>query len=130
MQASRDWAKTAATGNLDQTVAYWSDDAIVLAPDQPAVVGKAAIRAFVTQSMAIPHFSITWEPEQATIAASGDVGYLVEHNRVTFADSTGAVQTEYGKAVTVWRKDASGAWKCVIDTWNKNPTEKVLAPTK
>jgi len=127
MQTSREWAKAAASGDAERTVPYWADDAVVLAPDQPAMVGKAAIRDFINQTRTIPQFSITWEPEQATVAASGDFGYLVEHNRVTFADSTGALHTQYGKAVTVWRKDASGAWKCVIDTWNNNPTERVLA---
>ncbi len=127
MQTSRAWARVAATGNLEQTLAYWADDAVVLPPDQPAVVGKAAIRQFLMQSAAIPKFSITWEPEQATVAANGDVGYLVEHNRVTLADSTGALHTQYGKAVTVWRKDATGAWKCVVDTWNNNPTARVLS---
>ena len=126
MATSRAWAQAAASGDVDRIVSYWADDAIVLAPDQPAIVGKAAIRAFVTQSGALPGFSITWEPEQARIAASGDVGYLVEHNRVTFADSTGTRHTQFGKAVTIWRKDASGAWKCIVDTWNNNPTEQVL----
>jgi ketosteroid isomerase-like protein len=127
MQTSRSWAQAAAGGSVEEVLSYWADDAIVLPPDQPAVVGKAAIRDFVQQSAAIPGFSITWEPEQATIAASGDVGYLVEHNQVTFADSSGAIRTQFGKAVTIWRRDASGAWKCVVDTWNNNPTARVLA---
>lgn len=54
------------------------------------------------------------------------MGYLVERNRHTFADSTGTLHTRYGTAVTVWRKSASGEWKCVIDSWNENPAEHVL----
>jgi ketosteroid isomerase-like protein len=128
MQASREWAATGATGDMDRILSYWSDDAIVLPPDQPAVVGKEAIRAFVRQSLDIPGFSITWEPEQATI--SGDLGYLIERNTVTFADSTGTVHTQHGKAVTIWRKNSAGEWKCVVDTWNNVPAHPVLpAPT-
>jgi ketosteroid isomerase-like protein len=126
MQTSRDWAKAAAAGNVDEIVSYWSDDAIVLEPNRPALVGKQAIRGMVEASMKIPKFSITWEPERASISKDGEMGYLIEHNRVTLADSTGKVRTMYGKAVTVWRKDASGRWKCVVDTWNDSPTEKVL----
>ena len=126
MATSRAWAQAAASGDLERVVGFWADDAIVLAPDQPAVVGKAAIREFVKQSTAIPQFSITWEPEQARLAASGELGYLVEHNRVTFADSAGVRHTQFGKAVTIWRKDATGAWKCIVDTWNNGPTERVL----
>ena len=58
---------------------------------------------------------------------SGDLGYLSEHNRVSFTDSTtGKLRTVDGKAVTIWKKDAAGKWKCAVDTWNGNPTEKVL----
>lgn len=121
MELSRAWAATAATGNIDSIVSYWADDAVVLPPGQPAVVGKAAIRTFVEQSAAVPGFSITWSPEQAYISSSGEMGYLIERNTVTFADSSGTIHTEYGKAVTIWRKDAAGVWKCVIDTWNNTP---------
>jgi ketosteroid isomerase-like protein len=126
MQTSRDWASAAARGNVDEIVSYWSDDAIVLEPDRPALVGKQAIRGMVEASMKIPKFSITWDPERAWTSKTGDVGYLIEHNRVTLADSTGKVRTMYGKAVTIWKKDASGRWKCVVDVWNNNPTERAL----
>lgn len=112
---------------MDRIVSYWADDAVVFPPDRAAVVGRAAIRQFVQASLQIPKFNITWEPEQARLSTSGDMGYLIERNRLTFADASGVVHTQLGKAVTVWRKDATGAWKCVIDTWNNSPTEKVLA---
>jgi len=126
MQTSRNWAKAAATRNADSALAYWSDDAVVLEPDQPALVGKSAIRQMVVGSMKDPKFSITWEPERAAISESGDMGYLIEHNRVTFTDSTNKVRTVYGKAVTIWKKDANGNWKCVVDTFNGTPAEKVF----
>lgn len=126
MQASRDWAKAAASGDVERIVSYWADDAIVLEPEQPALVGKAAIRGIVERSMKIPKFSITWEPERGVVSQAGDMGYLIEHNRVTFADSTGKTHTVFGKAVTIWKKDANGNWKCVVDIWNGGPTEKVL----
>jgi len=127
MQTSRDWAETVATGNLESALEYWTENAIVLPPDQPAMVGKAAIREFLRQASSIPGFSITWEPEQATVSDEGDLGYLVESNRITFNDASGVLKTQYGKGVTVWRKQADGAWKCVVDTWNNSPEERVLS---
>jgi ketosteroid isomerase-like protein len=130
MQTSRDWAAAAATGDLERALSYWAEDAVLMPPDGAALVGKAAIRTYLAQTANIPGFSITWTPEMAVVAASGDVGYMVERNRVTFKDSGGVLRTQYGKAVTVWRKDASGAWKNVVDTWNANPTEHVLPSNK
>jgi hypothetical protein len=68
-------------------VSFWSDDAIVMPSGQPAVVGKAAIREFLRQTSAIPGFSITWELELATVANNADLGFMVERNRVTFAEA-------------------------------------------
>ena len=127
MQVSRDWAQAAATGNAERIASYWADDAVVMPPNQPAIVGKAAIREFVRTSLAIPGFSVTWEPEQASIAGSGDVGYLVERNQFTLKDANGTLLTLRGKAATIWRKDANGAWKCVVDIWNDNPAQSPAA---
>ena len=126
IQTSRDWARAAASGDVDRILSYWADTAIVLEPDRPALVGKKAIRQMVEGTARIPSFSITWEPERAWVSLTGDVGYLIERNKVSFADSSGKVHTQYGKAVTVWTKDANGKWKNVVDTWNANPTEKVF----
>src|SRR4029078_11877903 len=122
MQTSRDWARTAASGDLEQTLSFWSDDAIVMPPGQSAVVGKAAIREFLQRTSTIPGFSITWEPEQATVANDADLGFLVEGDRVTSAEANRALREQFGRAVTLWRKDSMGRWKRVVDTWNENPT--------
>jgi ketosteroid isomerase-like protein len=126
MQVSRDWAKAAESRDVERILAYWADDAVVLMPDRAAIVGKDALRAMVQRDMKDPRFTITWEPERASIAQAGDMGYLIEHNRVTFPDGSGKVRTAYGKVVSVWKKDASGNWKCVADISNNNQTQSVL----
>jgi len=127
MQTSRDWARVSATGDVDLIVSFWAEDAVVLPPDQSAVVGKHAIREYVRQSLAMPGFSLTWEPEQAVIAIGDDLGYIVERNRSTLVDASGTLLTKYGKVTTIWRKDSAGQWKCVVDIWNGNPSEHVLS---
>ena len=44
MQLSREWSQSAATQNLEKTVSYWADDAVVMSPGQPPLKGKTAIR--------------------------------------------------------------------------------------
>ena len=126
MQLSRDWAKAAEARDVERVVSYWSDDAILLLADQPPYVGKAALRTMVQRDMKDPKFTITWEPERAEVSKGGDMAYLIEHNRVTFTDPTGKVRTVFGKVVTVWKKDAAGNWKCVVDISNGSATERVL----
>lgn len=126
MQASRDWARAAATRDVELIVSFWADDATVLPPGQAAVFGKPAIREYVRQGLATPGFSITWEPERAFIAAGGDLGYMVERNRLTVLDESGKPRTLEGKGVTVWTKDPAGKWKCLIDIWNSSPSRPSL----
>jgi uncharacterized protein (TIGR02246 family) len=126
MQTSRDWAAAVAAGDLERALSYWTDDAVVLPPDQPAVVGKAAIRNFVMAALAVPGFSITWQPERAVVSVDGGMGYLIERNETTFNDDSGTRKAQNGKAVTIWQKQADGAWKCVVDTWNGNPRDRVF----
>ena len=121
MQTSRDWAKTAGSGDVDAMVAYWADDAVVLPPNKAAITGKAAIRAYVVESLKIPGFSITWEPQSASVPAGGGIGFLLERNRVSFTGEKGDAVVVEGKAVTIWRKAAGGRWECIVDIWNDNP---------
>jgi uncharacterized protein (TIGR02246 family) len=122
MRISREWSNVAASGNLEATLAYWADDAVMMAPGQPPLRGKPAIRKFVEASTAIPGFGIKWEPLEAHVSGSGDMAYLIERNMFSYRDSTGAQVTEPNKVVTVWQKQRDGSWKNVIDMWNADPT--------
>lgn len=123
MELSRQWSKMAATDSLEKTLSYWADDAVILPPGQAAVKGKDSIRAFIEASMKIPGFKISWEPISVAISKDGDLGYLLEENQISFNDSLGKPITEYNKAVTIWRKEANGSWKDVVDTWNAAPAK-------
>jgi len=121
MQLSRDWSRSAATGNIDTTLSYWADDAIVMSPDQPPLKGKQAIRAMLEGASKIPGFKISWEPKTVSVSKSGDMAYMIEDTQMTMNDSLGRPFTEHNKAVTVWRKQTDGTWKNVVDMWNANP---------
>ena len=81
MQTSRDWAAAVAAADFERALTYWTDDAIVLAPDAPAIVGKAAIRDFIRLAASMPGFSITWRPELAVTSKEGDMAYMVKPTR-------------------------------------------------
>lgn len=121
MRISREWSDVAATGDVDAILAGWAENAVIMAPGQPPIRGKQAIRAYIESTGSIPGFSIRWEPLEAHVSASGDMAYLIERNQFTWQDSTGAQVTESNKVVTVWQKQADGTWKNVIDMWNADP---------
>ncbi len=121
MQISRDWSDLVATGDLDAILSGWADDAVMMPPGLPALEGKTAIREYVEAGMQVPGFQISWEPLAVHVAQSGDMAYMIERNVTVANDSLGNPVATYGKVVTVWRKDAEGAWKNVVDMWNEAP---------
>lgn len=119
LRLDADWSQAASEGrNVDRVVSVWSEDAMVLPPGSPPLVGRQAIREYVAKSFQIPGFSISWKTTDVVVAGSGDVAYSTGINRVAFTGADGKPVVINGKAVAVWRKDRDGVWKCVVDIWN------------
>jgi ketosteroid isomerase-like protein len=124
IQISREWSKSAATDSIEETLSYWADDAVVMSPGQPPLKGKNAIREMIKGTSKIPGFKISWEPISVFVSKSGDIAYLIEQNQITVNDSLGKPITEFNKSVTIWRKEADGSWKNIVDMWNADPSQK------
>ncbi len=122
MELSREWAKAALDADVEKTVSYWAIDAVVMTPDAPALEGSDAIRKMVEGSLNAPGFEITWEPKEAFVSISGDLGYVIAHNYFNVEDSSGNKITTYNKGVEIWKKQDDGSWKCVVDIFNEDPT--------
>jgi ketosteroid isomerase-like protein len=60
-------------------------------------------------------FKISWHPDKAGIARSGDLGYTSGPYEETFTDVTGKTVSDKGKYLTVWKKQSDGSWKVLFD---------------
>jgi len=119
MQLSREWSKTAATGDIEKTLEYWADDAVMMLPKQRPIKGKEELRGMLQASYQMPGFKISWEPLSVSVSKSGDMAYMIEKSQATINDSLGHPLTEYHQSVTIWRKEADGKWRNVVDMWNE-----------
>src|SRR5687767_14151160 len=75
LRLDAEWSAAAQTRDVDRIVSYWAEDATVLPPGGPAVVGKAAIRAFVAKSFESPSFRISWKTNDVVVSPRGDFAY-------------------------------------------------------
>jgi uncharacterized protein (TIGR02246 family) len=121
MQTSRDWSGVVATGDVEKSLSYWADDAVVMSAGQPLLKGKKEIRKMVEGSFKTPGFKISWDPQSAEVSGSGDMAYLVEKVTMSMNDSTGKTITMHAKGVTVWKKQSDGSWKDVVDISTPEP---------
>ena len=122
MELSREWARAAQTDDLEKTLSYWAENALVMSPDQPSSQGHQQIRQMLEQSAQIPGFEVNWEPKAAFVAQSGDLGYVIVNNYFKFPDSLGGITTNFGKGVEIWKRQDDGSWKSVVDIFNGDPS--------
>ena len=121
METSRAWSRVARSGDVDSTLAYWADDAVVIQPGQEVARGRESQRRMLERMKAVPGFSISWEPLEARISDGGDMGYLIERTTMTMNGPDGKPVTQQFRAVTIWRKQPDGSWKNVVDISNPGP---------
>jgi uncharacterized protein (TIGR02246 family) len=130
MKRDAEWADLAMAGkDVEKIISYWTDDAVIMEPGQPAVEGKQAIRAYVTQSVNTPAFKIHWVSQKPTFSPDGRMAYMRGTDDMTVPGPKGAPMTLHLQGYSIWRKDADGQWRCVVDIANEAPPP-FAAPTK
>jgi uncharacterized protein (TIGR02246 family) len=110
-----DWLAAAASRDINRVLPFWADDATILTPGTPPIVGKEPIRKYVAESFATPGFSIRWKTDKVEVSQSGDLAYTTGTNQISFNGPDGKVLTQDGRSVTIWKKQADGSWKCIVD---------------
>jgi ketosteroid isomerase-like protein len=95
-------------------LAYLAEDAVIFRP------GPVPGRAFI-EARPSPPVELTWRPVQVEVAASGGLGYTTGPYEARSTDPAKSAQTEHGYYVTVWRRQADGAWKAVADVGVEAP---------
>jgi len=121
------WSAAAGAKDLDKTVSFYSDDAIVMPPNASAARTKEAIRKLWQDLIASPGFVISWKATKIELAKSGDLACLSGTYEFAMNDASGKPVNDHGKYVEVWEKQADGKWKCGPDIWNSDlpvPAEK------
>lgn len=61
-------------------------------------------------------FVMTWEPKNAMLSSSGDIGYTYG---VYSLKPKNADTVIYGSYVTIWRRQPDGKWKFVLQSGNE-----------
>ena len=98
------WSRTAGTKDVDKTISYYADDAIVLPPNGPMATTRDAIRKVWKDTLTSPGFSGGWKATKVEVARSGEIGYVSGTWEFTMNDASGKPATDRGKYVEVWKK--------------------------
>lgn len=98
-------------------IEFADDSVVILKPKRMPIIGKQSlIESYAGKSDS--GVVLTWKPEKALIAISGELGYTYG-----FWTFIAAGDTTQGSYLTIWKKDASGHWKYIADTGNEGLTK-------
>ncbi len=101
--------------NLDEVFAVLADD-VVQMPPHTVSVGKEALSADMRSFFA--ENTDVWEPTIDEIQAAGNLVFIkTGGTEATTPRAGGETNTSAVKGIAVFRRDASGAWKLVLEQW-------------
>jgi ketosteroid isomerase-like protein len=113
------FAADTAKGGGPAFASWFAPDAVTLANGKPPVVGHDAIAAGATWTPET--YQLTWTPEGARVATSGDMGFTWGHYEGVSKDAEGNSTKTTGRYMTVWKKQQDGTWKVEVDASNDGP---------
>lgn len=95
-------------------IEYIDSNGVLLRPNHMPLKGGAAIDFLIQQNDA--DYSLTWDPQHAVVAASGDLGFTYgiyvlhpQHQDTSF----------FGTYTHIWKKELDGKWKLLLNSVNE-----------
>lgn len=119
-QREREFLAALGTRDLEQTTAYFAEDAVLHVANMPPVQGRSAIGQFYGNVFRFLRASQA-TPERLHVSSSADLAYSVGRVSNLFEGEQG--KTEYaGKYLLVWEK-RTGEWAIVLYSLSNNRAE-------
>jgi len=121
IEADRRFAASVQRSGLAGWITGFAPSGRMIAGGQ-SHVGPEGIRRAMLPVFADTSFTISWDPNYAEVAASGDMGYTVgryeQRSRVD-----GVTVMNSGTYLTVWRRQDDGSWKVKADIGNPDTAD-------
>ncbi len=106
-------------GDLEAILAIYSEDGAHMVPNQPAVVGKSAIRTLWEERFEQNDYQTTTQVEGVKVAGDLAVSRMTMSGKVTPKDGSEPNAIDL-KGITLYQRQSDGSWKRVWSTYNSN----------
>src|SRR6218665_458035 len=95
-------------------IEYIDSNGVLLRANHLPIAGAHAIDFLISQNDT--GYKMNWRPDYAFVSASADLGYTYG----IYAIYPTTIDTVlYGNYVSIWKKQANGQWKFVLDSGNE-----------
>jgi ketosteroid isomerase-like protein len=132
LAADRAFNDATALEGASGWVSFFSEEGAMVSEGIGEIRGKDAIKARMEPAFADPSFSLTWDPYRAEVSAEGDFGFTVGRYQSMLGEGEEATVLGQGLYVSIWRREAGGVWKVMMDLGNPTdgPSEDGAAPER
>lgn len=105
------------SNEADRILPLLSDTIVFQVPGEPELIGKEAVREWAAEFFA--GFEAQWDKTERALDQSGDLAV----SRYTYtaryrSREDGSEIGETGKGTCIYRREASGDWLLLIDSWS------------
>ena len=121
--ADRAFNQATAQRRAEGWMQFMAPDGAIIRPT--GTLTGPAVREAITKMFADTAFTLTWEPVQADVGASGDLGYTIGHWEAHFRNDKGAPASSTGRYLTIWKQQTDRSWKVVQDIGVQDPAPAV-----
>ncbi len=116
-----EFSKMSEENGLSEAFIFFADqDVVKLSQGEYPIIGKTKLSEAYS-SIDDSQMSLTWEPQKAEIAQSGELGYT--YGKYYFTTKDSVETTTMGYYFSVWKKQTDGTWKYVLDGGAEGPVE-------
>ncbi len=124
LDTDKDFCKMSLKSGMKAAFVSYADvEVIKMDQDKHPVFGLEALKATMKDDKESPS-NLFWTPVKAEVSKSNDLGYTFGNWQLPAKTQTGKDTTYYGNYVTIWKKQANGKWKYVLDTGTSTPKPK------
>ncbi|MBC7833703.1 MAG: nuclear transport factor 2 family protein [Phycisphaerales bacterium] len=107
------------SNNLDAVLAMLTDDVVFMAPHEPRLVGKAAVRPWAEGYLGA--FRIHWEKTTLEFVVSGEWAFEQYAYKCTDTPRSGGPAVhDSGKGINIYHRDPDGTWRVARDAWSSD----------
>lgn len=104
------------TTDVEEEMSYIAEDAFLIPPNGPVVVGSDIIQELVKEMVKTEVISKSGGPTRIDVAASGDLAYDLGNYRIVNKGEEGPI-VEEGYFLTIYKK-IDDQWKFMGQVWN------------
>ncbi len=106
-------------GDVEAFVALFTDDAVLMAPGEPAVIGTEAVRSWAQDFS--DQFTVQYTVTSEEIVVAGNWAFQRLSATLTLTPAAGGDPIREGiKGIHICQRQPDGSWKLTRDIWNSD----------